>query len=719
MADSSANHGENVLPEQVIQYLLNFYGKFIDSDSTALHGLYESGFTRLAERYYKNSPLPATSVVRKLITDSIASAQDGLAPQETVATTPISQRASNDLNLFILLYQELGYRHVHTRLHPTLVQRAESWQNYLAIFDHIIRGHFRDTALPPSWLWDLIDEFLYQFEEYHQYRARGHENRLENAAETAESDATWNIRTTLEVLHALVEKTGIVEWLHGSRNSAKPEQDLSTQLMDTVVARQLAAASGSSLATKPLPPAATETSENADGMDSAIDEDHDENDDDHDDDGESFAGADEDTSTSAQAQPPAAHSPIHRYLGYFAMIGLLRVHCATGDFYMALAALEPASLFEIESVGGFANTVSSQSARNAPPSADLAVMGSSVTSSADLSARLHSHVTACHVALYYYIGFTALMLRRYEDAIRALQPAILHITRTRHIHTRSFQYDQVNKRIDQMLALLALAQCLGQNRLDDSMNNWLREKLGDRVTRMRQGDWNAFEELYNHACPKFVSPAVAMTCREEFLRHVAQVESGLPAQLSSYLRIYRTIDVQKLAEYLELGDDASQGAEQVLAALLCLKYRALLKQRAATAVFSVSPRSMPVGDSEFASTSDMEFLVDDMGMVDVLETRTGKRPEEYFLRNIPRLGEQVGLYRRVQRERLQATAAAFAQKEQARLEREKQQRKAREEAERLESLRAAQAQQAAEANAMLAARPRSLAERLSSVERSQ
>ncbi|KAF6001427.1 Eukaryotic translation initiation factor 3 subunit L [Cyanidiococcus yangmingshanensis] len=727
MVESATNTVDYSVPDQVAQYILNFYGKFIEGDSVAVHGLYESGFTRIAERFYKSSVLPSAPTVRSLLTSSEAVARERHASGEVDAAESAQLRSWTNLDLFVLLYQELGFRHVHTRLHPTPVQRTESWMNYLAIFDHFLHGHLRDVALPPSWLWDLIDEFLYQFEEYHQYRARGHDGRSGDDAVELDTDSAWNVRTTLEVLHALVEKSGVVDWLRGSMSRPRSGEGASPSPADASAIRPPASTANDALTTEPVLPTAEHAFGKTNGIEGTVGNDNDdenalEDDDDDDDenDDESAADIDENSPVDAQTRQLAVHSLVYRYLGYFAMIGLLRLQSATGDFCMALSSLEPPSLFEIESGGGLANTFQ-QNVRNTLSSVggsgEMTSVGSGAVPAPDLSLRLHTHVTACHVALYYYIGFSALMLRRYDDAIRSLQPTILHITRTRHIHTRSFQYEHVNKRIDQMLAILALAQCLGQNRLDDSMNNWLREKLGDRITRIRQGDLNAFEELYNHACPKFASPSIATTCREEFLRHVAQSESGLPAQLSSYLRIYRTIDVQKLAQYMELGDDSDQGSEQVLAALLCLKYRALLKQRAIAATASVAPSLMPAVDGEFINTNDMEFLVDDIGMVDVLETRTGKRPEEYFLRNISRLGEQVSLYRRVQRERLVAAAASFAQREQARLQREMQQRRAREEEERFESERIARAQHVAEASAMLAARPRSLTERLSSVDR--
>ena len=64
-----------------------------------------------------------------------------------------------------MLYKELYYRHIYSKLQPTLEQRIESWLNYCDIFNLLLTV---DTPLslelPNQWLWDMIDEFIYQFQ---------------------------------------------------------------------------------------------------------------------------------------------------------------------------------------------------------------------------------------------------------------------------------------------------------------------------------------------------------------------------------------------------------------------------------------------------------------------------------------------------------------------------------------------------------------------------
>merc|ERR1711988_91218 len=70
---------------------------------------------------------------------------------------------------------------------------------------------------------------------------------------------------------------------------------------------------------------------------------------------------------------------IYKLLGYFSLIGLTRVHCLLGDFFLALKQLDYINLYN---KGG-----------------------------------LFTLVPACQFTLFYYAGFAYLMMRRYSDAI--------------------------------------------------------------------------------------------------------------------------------------------------------------------------------------------------------------------------------------------------------------------------------------------------------------
>eukprot|EP00166_Cyanidium_caldarium_P003230 ctg_314.g114 len=340
---------------------------------------------------------------------------------------------STDLKVFLLLYKELCYRHIHTRLHPTLTQRFESWENYLELFDRALDETLLEYDLPASWVWDILDEFLYHYEVYCQYRVRGRDNKTaEEEAYVRESGASvWNARHVLEYLQALVNKSGIGAWLQG---------DAAWAPADHGPAAGLGAASSA-------------TDGFADGH-AAVD-DADADDDDAADDA-CLRTADDGAPSAA---PLAAQSTLYRHLGYYAMVALLRAQVSLGDYRMALAVVEPLELLEADAA--------------AIPS--TAPTAASATATGARDTRLHTQVTACHVSLYYYAGFACLMLHRYEQAIRLLGTTVHTISRTRQFHTRSYQYEHVNKRLDQMLAMVGIAHCVSHVYIEESLNAWLRD----------------------------------------------------------------------------------------------------------------------------------------------------------------------------------------------------------------------------------------------------
>ena len=96
----------------------------------------------------------------------------------------------NDRNVdffdeFRILYTELYYRHAHAKvgsnksrdasaeLTEMMYGRFRSWDNYVEFFNKIINTEQTpDWHLPPQWLWDIMDEFIYQFGQFRQYRSK-------------------------------------------------------------------------------------------------------------------------------------------------------------------------------------------------------------------------------------------------------------------------------------------------------------------------------------------------------------------------------------------------------------------------------------------------------------------------------------------------------------------------------------------------------------------
>ncbi len=252
----------------------------------------------------------------------------------------------------------------------------------------------------------------------------------------------------------------------------------------------------------------------------------------------------------------------------------------------------------------------------------------------NVSTALFTHVTACHVSIYYYMGFCYIMLRRYEDAVRVFSSTVLHVSRIKHSHTRSYQYEQISKRNDQMMALLALCLALRPQHVDESVYSQLRERSGDRLSRMRQGEVHAFEDLFNYASPKFINPAapdysvIADTNMDAprlqtrlFMEEVKQ-QLLLP-EIRSYLKLYTTIEIEKLATLMDVEESTFRSYLQAL------KH----KSWAVCGSFAGAPL-----DGKYVTSCDVGFHIEG-NVVHISDTKPASRFGEYFIQHIGKLDD--------------------------------------------------------------------------------
>ena len=61
------------------------------------------------------------------------------------------------------LYNELRSRHLYTVGTPTVDDRLESWEGYGALFS-FFEEEEQYVSLPNQWMWDIMEEFVYQFQ---------------------------------------------------------------------------------------------------------------------------------------------------------------------------------------------------------------------------------------------------------------------------------------------------------------------------------------------------------------------------------------------------------------------------------------------------------------------------------------------------------------------------------------------------------------------------
>merc|ERR1711971_718748 len=142
---------------------------------------------------------------------------------------------------------------------------------------------------------------------------------------------------------------------------------------------------------------------------------------------------------------------LYKMMGYFSLVGLLRLHSLLGDYYLAVKGLEKIELHK---------------------------------------QSLYSRVPGCQITMFYYIGFAYMMMRRYSDAIRTFSNILLYIQRTRGFcQMKTYQNDQINKQTDQMYNLLAMCLVLHPQRIDESLHTTLRDKqYAEKMNKMQRGE---------------------------------------------------------------------------------------------------------------------------------------------------------------------------------------------------------------------------------------
>lgn len=179
------------------------------------------------------------------------------------------------------------------------------------------------------WAWDVIDEFIYQFNTFciHRNRVARKSQPEDEVQILRENPQSWGCYSVLNVLYSLIQRSQMNEQLAAIKRGEDPNE----------VAGEYGA------------------------------------------------------------------RPLYRMLGYFSIIGLLRVHCLLGDFTLALKTLED---IELNKKAVFAK------------------------------------VMAAHFTTYYYVGFSYMMLRRYGDAIKAFTHILIYVSRTKNFHKNS-QFDTV------------------------------------------------------------------------------------------------------------------------------------------------------------------------------------------------------------------------------------------------------------------------------------
>ncbi|KAF1831364.1 eukaryotic translation initiation factor 3 [Decorospora gaudefroyi] len=402
----------------------------------------------------------------------------------------------------------------------TLETKFASYDSYCNLFHYILNSEGPVDLEVPNyyWAWDVIDEFIYQFNSFCSYRQRVAQKN-ENEDEITllrENPNTWGCYSVLNVLYSLIQRSQISEQLAAMKR----------------------------------------------GEDASL-----------------YAGE-------------YGNRPLYKMLGYFSIIGLLRVHCLLGDFSLALKTLDDIELNK---------------------------------------KAMFARVMAAHFTTYYYVGFSYMMMRRYSDAIRMFSHILVYVSRTKNFQ-KNAQYDSITKKNDQMYALVAICVAFQPTRLDDTIHTALREKYGEQFNRLQRGGPESlplFEELFRTACPKFISPTppdfdnpeVNIDPVEHHLRiFMDEVKNNMMSPtVKSYLKLYTTMDLKKLAGFLEVEP------EKLRCWLLVNKQRSR----------QIRWTEGGLLEGDIIQASDLDYAMEG-DLIHVSEAKVGRRLVDWYLRNLAR-----------------------------------------------------------------------------------
>ncbi|CAF1267855.1 unnamed protein product [Adineta ricciae] len=485
--------GASISRREIIEHFADFRRAIHEGPVSLVQHYYNSNYETMIQNY--NTDWPSAEALKEHVGDD---------------------------QLFLTLYKEMYFRHIYASKPGgvSLEERQESYMNYIDLFNLVLaKDHPLKIELPDQWLWDIIEEFIYQFQSFCNFRTKLAKRSDDDIEQLKRNMKIWNVHAVLNVMHSLVDKSRIVEQLEAVKKGVPFHSG-----------------------------------------------------------GDTFC-----------------QTNLYKMFGYFSLIGLLKLHTLTSDYYMALKTIECIDL--------------------------------DVTKQNDVCQVFH-----CIVATNYHAGFCYTMMRNYEDAIRVFVDTLIYVQRSKPIMVaQTFQNDAVNKTADQMMTLLAICLTLNPMRIDETIYLHLKEKFIDKLPKpllsVGADGKLPFRDNFAYACPKFISPAPTIfeqrndsQWAEPFNRQIEVFTEELQEQayipdVRSYLKLYTTMSIDKLATFME------KTPQEVKPLLLTFKHKLSGTDTANKT------------EEDFQSSADIDFYVD-KNIIYIADTKITRRYSDYLVKQI-------------------------------------------------------------------------------------
>jgi translation initiation factor 3 subunit L len=96
-------------------------------------------------------------------------------------------------------------RHITVKLKPQLNDHLNSWSNYCKLFELIVKAPDVQLCVSTQWIYDITQEFAYQFQGFCQYRCQHGHQSTEVARVLQEHRDAWNYPEVISILNKLIK----------------------------------------------------------------------------------------------------------------------------------------------------------------------------------------------------------------------------------------------------------------------------------------------------------------------------------------------------------------------------------------------------------------------------------------------------------------------------------------------------------------------------------
>jgi len=294
-------------------------------------------------------------------------------------------------------------------------------------------------------------------------------------------------------------------------------------------------------------------------------------------------------------------------LSQFAIIGQMRVNCLLADYLAVLSLMD----------------------------------GIDIT-----GATIVQEVIGAHCSLYYILGLSYFMLRRYTDASKTLNYFLMYAERNPEIVPQGTSAVDVPKLSVQMGGLLGMcARLCPVLCSDEAIVNIIEHHHSEQYRDLFGRDTNvmeeAFSDLFYRSTPLFVNPAPPnysakvdtqnAMARLQLRVLLSELRQRIKAsELGAHLKLCKSVSVANLAAFLQQTDKKTNEAS-VTRSLLCLKHK--------TRTLRWNSEGGASGGN-WSSAAAVDFAVED-GVVTLVEHKKPRSYADFFIRNAIKLDDLV------------------------------------------------------------------------------